>query len=304
MGRGGPAIHLKDEATRQHARRALFQAVHETLTRAGLSDAVEIDSAFLGFTGISEPGTEAARTYCKVAQEQFSIRQIAIDHDARTALAGAIPTMEGVIAIAGTGSIAFGTNAHGESARAGGWGYLLGDPGSAYEIGRQALAAVGEAHDETGPATALTPLVLQALGIPHAGLITRAVYQDPSPKLRIASLSPVVTQAAGQGDIVARSIFEESGRRLGILAGAVARRLRLPELSCSFSATGGVMQAGELIWRPYRESLHAQFPGAQVVAPEFPPVVGALLLALKQGGVLVSEEVLGQTARSIAGKSS
>ncbi len=295
-GRGGPAIHLKDAATRQHARRALFEAVHEALTRAGLSDSAAIESAFLGFTGISGSGTEAARTYCEVVQEQFSIGQIGIDHDACTALAGAIPSMVGVIAIAGTGSIAFGMNALGERARAGGWGYLLGDPGSAYEMGREAIAAVGEAHDGTGPPTSLTLLVLQALGIDEPGLITRAVYQDPSPKLRIASVSPVVSRAAETGDAVAKSILDAGGRKLGLMAGAVALRLRPAEPNWVFSAAGGVMQAGELIWRPYRVSLQAQFPASQIVAPEFSPLVGALLLALKQSGVNASRRVREQIA--------
>lgn len=128
-----------------------------------------------------------------------------------------------------TGSIAFGVNSAGESARAGGWGYLLGDSGSAYEIGRRALAAVGAAHDGTGPATALTTLVLQTLGTADAELITRAVYEDASPpKLRIAG---------------------------------------------------------------YREGLRTRFPAARVLAPEFPPLAGALLLALKGGRVAISAEV-------------
>ena len=160
VGRGGPAIHLKDGATREHARRVLYEAIHGALGKAGLPDTTEIACAFLGFSGVSGPEAPAAKTYCEVVQEQFAVRSIFIDHDARTALAGAIPSMTGVIAIAGTGSIAFAMNARGASARAGGWGYLLGDPGSAYEIGRQALAAVALAHDGAGPSTMLSSLLV------------------------------------------------------------------------------------------------------------------------------------------------
>jgi N-acetylglucosamine kinase-like BadF-type ATPase len=221
-GAGGPAIHLKDEETREHARRALYESIHAALREAGLPDLTEIESAFLGFTGVSGSETPPARTYCELTQEQFRIKSVAIDHDARSALAGAIPSMIGVIVIAGTGSIAFGMNASGESARAGGWGYLLGDQGSAYEIGRQALIAVGEAADGIGPKTVLTSLILEALKIPDTAAITQAIYRDRVPKLRMAAMSAVVTQAAEAGDEVARKIFLEGGKRLGANCGSAA----------------------------------------------------------------------------------
>ena len=283
-GRGGPAIHLKDGATREHARGALYAAIHQALRQAGLVDATEIACAFLGFSGVSGPEASAAKTYCEVVQEQFEVRSIFIDHDARTALAGAIPSMTGVIAIAGTGSIAFAMNAEGASARAGGWGYLLGDPGSAYEIGRQALAAVALAHDCGGPATLLSSLLLQALDIHNATEITQAVYRDASPKLRIAGVCSTVAAAAASGDKMAVSIFEEAGRGLGSMACAAARKLTPPP-SLNFSGVGGVFESGELLWRPYREFVLTEYPQAQVVAPAFPPLVGALILAFQKGGV-------------------
>lgn len=296
-GRGGPAIHLKDGATRQHAREALYEAIHEALAQAGFSDATEMEHAFLGFSGVSGPEAPAAKTYCEVVQEQFAVRKISIDHDARTALAGAIPSMSGVIVIAGTGSIAFAMNASGESARAGGWGYLLGDPGSAYEIGRQALAAVALEHDGARPVTRLSSLLLQALDIHDAAEITQAVYRDVSPKLRIASVCSTVAAAAMSGDAVAAKIFEEAGRGLGVMACAAARKLKVPP-SLTFSGVGGVFQSGDLLWRPYREFVLSQHSAARVMAPAFPPLVGAVMLAFRHGEVTVSPELLQRLSRS------
>jgi len=284
VGRGGPAIHLKDGATREHALRVTYEAIHAALQRAGLPDTTEIASAFLGFSGVSGPGAPAAKTYCEVVQEQFVVQSIFIDHDAQTALAGAIPSMTGVVAIAGTGSIAFAMNASGASARAGGWGYLLGDPGSAYEIGRQALAAVALAHDGAGPATMLSSLLLQALNIRDATEITQVVYRDASPKLRIASVCPTVAIVAASGDAVALSIFEEAGLGLGSMACAAVRKLTPPP-SLTFSGVGGVFDAGELLWKPYRRFVLTRYPQAQVVTPAFPPLVGALMLAFRKGGI-------------------
>jgi N-acetylglucosamine kinase len=290
-GRGGPAIHLKDGATREHAQRVLYEAVHQALRQAGLPDATEIASAFLGFSGVSGPEAPAAKTYCEVVQEQFVVQSIFIDHDAQTALAGAIPSMTGVVAIAGTGSIAFAMNASGASARSGGWGYLLGDPGSAYEIGRRALAAVALAHDGAGPATVLSSLLLQALNIQDAAEITQVVYRDASPKLRIASVCPTVAATAASGDAVALSIFEEAGNGLGSMACAAVRKLKPPP-SLTFSGVGGVFDAGELLWKPYRRFVLTEYPSAQVVTPAFPPLVGALMLALRKGGVESPQECL------------
>lgn len=283
-GRGGPAIHLRDGATREHAHKVLYGAIHQALRQAGLPDATGIACAFLGFSGVSGPDAPAARTYCEVVQEQFAVQSIFIDHDAQTALAGAIPSMKGVVAIAGTGSIAFAMNASGASARAGGWGYLLGDPGSAYEIGRQALSAVALAHDGAGPATVLSSLLLQALNIRDAAEITQVVYRDASPKLRIASVCPTVASAAASGDLVALSIFDDAGRGLGSMACAAVRKLTPPP-SLTFSGVGGVFKAGELLWKPYRRFVLNEYPQAQVVTPAFPPLVGALVLALRKGGI-------------------
>ena len=287
-GSGGPAIHLKDGATREHARRALHEAIHQALGQAGLSDATEIACAFLGFSGVAGPEAPAAKTYCEVVQEQFAVRSIFIDHDARTALAGAIPSMTGVIAIAGTGSIAFAMNASGASARAGGWGYLLGDPGSAYEIGRQALAAVALAHDGAGPPTLLSSVLLQALHVHDPADITQVVYRDASPKLRIADVSPMVAAAAASGDKVAKGIFDEAGRGLGRMACTAIRKLT-PLPSLTFSGVGGVFESGELLWKPYREFVVTEWSRAQVVAPEHPPLLGALILAFQKSGLDTSQ---------------
>jgi glucosamine kinase len=291
VGAGGPAIHLKDEKTRQHASQALYECIQAALTEAGISGETEFESAFLGFTGVSGPDGPAAKSYAEVTLAQFRIRCLAVDHDARSALAGAIPSMAGVIVIAGTGSIAFGMDESGESARSGGWGYLLGDQGSAYEIGRQALIAVGKAHDGMGPQTSLTRLVLEALQIEDPAQITQ-IYRDLIPKLRIAAMSAVAAQAAEAGDSIACEIFSEGGRQLGEMACAVARKLQMTESRLVFSAVGGVFQAGQLLWKPYRQCVLAHYPAARVMLPVFPPLGGALILALKQAGISVSAKLL------------
>lgn len=292
VGEGGPCIHLKDEDAREHARKVLYKAIHQALVAAGLSDTMEIESAFVGITGVSGPQAPAAITYREGVLGQFRIKLISIDHDARVALAGAIPTMIGVIAIAGTGSIAFGMNANGESARAGGWGYLLGDPGSAYEMGRQALIAICGEQDGTGPPTALTPRVLELLGIKTADLIPQVIYRDPAPKLRFASICKLITEVAEAGDPLASGIFSQGAKSLARMTCAVIRKLGMSDAPLCVSGSGGVFQSGELIWKPYREEVLAHYPEASVIRPRFNPLHGSLLLALKQAGIALNPDLM------------
>ena len=135
----------------------------------------------------------------------------------------------------------------------------------------------------------LSSLLLQTLNIQDAAEITQVVYRDTSPKLRIATVCPTVATAAASGDLVALSIFGEAGCGLGRMACAAARKLK-PPAAFTFSGVGGVFESGELLWRPYREFVLSEYPQGQVVRPAFPPLVGALILALRKEGLDIEQE--------------
>ena len=116
--------------------------------------------------------------------------RILVTNDALIALVAGAGVGPGVVVIAGTGSIAYGRNAHDEAARAGGWGYILADEGSGFWIGRQALRAVVRAADGRGPATALTPLVLEFFGVTRAEQLVREVYRHLPQAQRHRALRP------------------------------------------------------------------------------------------------------------------
>jgi len=297
-GNGGPAIHFKDDEARRTVSASLHESLQGAFNQAGLSSKPGIESVFLGISGVNGPDTRAAAIYRELTSEQLNAKLIRVDIDARIALAGAIPSMVGVVVIAGTGSIAFGMNEQGESARAGGWGYLLGDVGGAYEIGRQALVAVGRYHDGLGPETALTALTLEFMKVQEISEIT-SIYQDPHPKLRIAGMCALAAQAALEGDSVARDLFLRGGRGLGELACVVSRKLRLGAHSLVVSGVGGVFQSVELIWKPFREQVLKQYPGATIARPVFSPLVGALLLAYRNGGIDLSPSLQSQLEASL-----
>jgi N-acetylglucosamine kinase-like BadF-type ATPase len=183
------------------------------------------------------------------------------------------------VIISGTGSIAYGRDSRGRAARAGGWGSVLSDEGSAYWIGHQALRAVMRQADGRGPATELTPLVLASFGRARAEDLVRDVYASDFEPSAMASLASVVQQAADAEDVVARSIIDAGARELGIAAGSVADQLGLA--ACRVILSGGVFRAVPLMIAAVTDRLRLRWPDDCVRLLDVEPAVGAVRLALR-----------------------
>jgi N-acetylglucosamine kinase-like BadF-type ATPase len=200
---------------------------------------------------------------------------------ALTAGAGAGP---GIVVICGTGSICYGRNEQGHAARSGGWGYILGDEGSGYWIGRRALAAVVRHADGRGPATTLAPRILQHFrvrGVPD--LVQEVHLRDPR-RHRVASVANSVQAACDDGDVVAREIVDRACDELVNAAGSVAERLAMRGSVFPLVLAGGVLRGLPVL----REQLLARLPD---VAPRSQPsllteepAVGAVRLAMAEAG--------------------
>jgi N-acetylglucosamine kinase-like BadF-type ATPase len=131
--------------------------------------------------------------------------------------------------VCGTGSIAWGRNAAGEIARAGGWGWHLADEGSGFWIGEQAMRAVMRAYDGRGPATSLVEALSEHFGLSQTEGLVRSVYDREYPRQEVALFSVRVAAAASAGDEVAREILTTAASELVLAARTVVRRLRLEE---------------------------------------------------------------------------
>lgn len=229
-----------------------------------------------------------------------------IVEDSLAALAAAHEGKDGIVIIAGTGSNCLGTY-RGKVTKAGGWGYLIGDEGSAYDISRRALNAVFRAYDGRGPETTITSLILSRLsswkdrpGDEYSppqescgsdGRFSRCLPRPGSAKLgppdilrlihemsrnELASMAPLVMQAAEEGDAVARSILVSCARNLVEMAVAVAGKLGLnpPVVALVGGALGNPLYASFV-----EEELSRALPGAALRKPRHPPSVGAAILA-------------------------
>jgi N-acetylglucosamine kinase-like BadF-type ATPase len=219
--------------------------------------------------------------------------RLLVTHDAATALAGATAAGRGIVVIAGTGSIAFGRNAAGRSARAGGWGHIFGDEAGAFDIARQAARAALRMEEGWGPPTALRQALLEATSARSANEALHDFYSPAWPRSRVATLAPLVDAAAINGDAVALRILDAAAQDLALLAAAVRGQLWQPSDAVNLAYVGGVFQSGRLLER-FR--ILAEFEeGNHCHPPNHGPAEGALLEAYRSEGL--NPELIGPRAR-------
>jgi N-acetylglucosamine kinase-like BadF-type ATPase len=287
-GTGGPSNPLTvgtDEAAK-----AIAEAIQEASMCCGVE---RFRVACMGVAGTDRPsGREALRSRLS----SLGAYSLSIVSDAEAALAGATGCGPGVVVVAGTGSIAFGVNGRGETARAGGWGWRLGDEGSGYDIGRRALTAALRAHDGRTRPTSLTGKLEAAIGLEDMSELIDLVYVEGLGTIEVASLAALVGEAAGEGDAEAIRILEEAGVELGLAASSVVRRLCLE--GEVVVPTGGVFNLGEPLRSSFERALMRDAPGCRIEEPRFEPAVGSALLALRDLGVEIDEALLGRVRAS------
>jgi N-acetylglucosamine kinase-like BadF-type ATPase len=278
----GPCNHVSAGEARAKFLRVMGECVAQAAGRAGMEAGQQhFRAACLGMSG--GPDDKAA-----LLKELISTDDMLVTHDGRIALSGAMNGGPGMIVIAGTGSIVFGESATGESARAGGWGYVYGDEGGAFDIARQAVRAVLREHEGWGAHTALTPALLEATETREANELVHRLYTPKWPRSRVAGLAQVVDQVAESGDPVAIDLMNSAAQHLALLAAAVRRQLfREGELS-KLAWIGGVFGSSVLLNR-FRMLIELE-GSVSAGPPQHAPVVGALLLAYRTAGVSVAAD--------------
>jgi glucosamine kinase len=289
-GQGGPSNHLDEPGGRERLAGSLrasilgaFAASHRPVS--------PLRAACCGMTG-------GERFVAEALVGIVPIERLQVEYDFVTALAGALAGEPGVILIAGTGSIAFGMDAAGRRVRVGGWGYLLGDEGSGYDLGRQAFAAAARAEDGRGPETALLEAVVAHFGRACLWDVRQAIYAGEITRPEIAGLARVVSACAVGGDVVARRLLARAGEELAEAAAAVLRRLDMSDVPAMVSGVGGVFRAGLALRKPLLARLAALAPLARWQEALYPPIVGGALLALRAAGVNVDAAVREELARA------
>jgi N-acetylglucosamine kinase len=265
---GGANLYLQGE-----------QAVEETLrgVLAELSSRGAIAAVCVGMAGVDRP-EERERVEAMLRRLGVAA-PVRVANDAAIALHAGAPEGYGIVVISGTGSIAYGVDPAGHTARAGGWGELLGDEGSAVWLGRVALRKSVRGVDGRGPRTSLSNKFAQHLGLEvPAGLLAWVQDENTTFRDRIATILPLLQEAFDEGDKGAYEVVDEAAEHLARSARVVANQLMLPSTFPVVLAGGAFRGCPSLVDR-FVERL--ELPRARVVHLDAEPATGAVRLALE-----------------------
>lgn len=248
--------------------------------RAKIPPDEKVLSIYCGLAGVDRP--RMWQDVYEFVQEQWPGVLVGLGHDAMPALVCASGSMEGVVLIGGTGAFAFGINEAGEQGRVGGWGYLLGDEGSGYDIGRRALQAVMRRYDYRGQDTLLVQKVMEKYRIPTLDELVPIVYSKDFTRDQIAGVAGLVFETAAQGDEISLQLLIQAADELYGLVDVLLKRLPFPrERRIKVVLIGGLFHEGSPLIEMIRRRLHDR---AEVVRMTRPPVVGSVILAQQLSG--------------------
>lgn len=256
------------------ARESLQQGAQRACAAAGITPQ-QIAGTCVGGSGAGHPELAAM---VKRALAEILPAPIDVVGDMQTALEAAFDTGPGVIVNAGTGSFAYGRNDEGKTMRAGGFGFAIGDEGSAQWIGRSAVNLFLRASDRIDgiAETPLAKALFKAWGVSSLADLSRAANSVPPPNF--AALSPAIFAS---DDEVATQVLTAAGRELSALAGVVIGRLFAKDHAAPVpvAMTGGVFRHASRVREVFYNEFHRLEPRAEINPQVVDPVEGALRMA-------------------------
>jgi len=292
LGTGRAGCGNFQSTGRKAAQEEIRRSIEEAVRAAGIRS----EGIAVAFYGIS--GADRAKDFATVREMLEPInpaRRMYVENDTIIALRAGTVDGVGVGLISGTGTNAVGLNRQGKRKQVGGWGSpFLGDYGSAHDIAATGLWKAQRGHDGRGEKTILYDLFLEALGLEELVDICEWNFFDSYRPFDVATLAPVVFDAARQGDSVAVGILAKAGRSIGRAALAVLRDLFGPEENIPVVLGGSVFQKGNhpAMIEPLKGLVAQEYPGATFVLLDMDPVLGALFYAFDKFYGEVREPIL------------
>jgi N-acetylglucosamine kinase-like BadF-type ATPase len=250
--------------------KVIFQVIE------ALDPPAAVDAICLGIAGADRPAS--LELMVGVLGRLGFRHHVRVTSDAMIALAAGAPDAVGVVIVAGTGSVAFGRDGE-RTARAGGWGYLLGDEASAYWLGLTAVRQGIRGLDGRGPQSTLYERIRRRLGVATPQDLADWFYTQATPRTAVAELAGVVEEAAEEGDAGAEAILDLATDHLARAATAVARQLAFPGDFPLILAGGTFRACPSLV---PRLAARVDLPGARIERLRVEPEQGAVTLALQE----------------------
>lgn len=288
-GRGGSCNYqgIGREAAGREIRLAIQTAFAEwqkTQQKPASADMdIEVECAVFGLAGLDtayDRGILIELVREVLGQLRLKVKHLIVENDGFAALLGATGGKPGILVIAGTGSIVYGINDRGMTARAGGWGHRVGDEGSGYWIGKQAIVSILKAEDGRGAKSQLEELLLSHFRFAAPEALFNWVYSSDYAVEKVGELSRLVSTAAARGDTEAQHILNRAGRELFLGAKAVIDKLDVRQSKLKVILQGGVLQHNEWVRRVLMEQLLQYAPFAAADSVENEPILGVIAMGL------------------------
>ena len=277
----GPAYYL--EIGLDALREMLTRGIQATLHGAAVPEE-QLTYAFLGLPAYGEDRS-LLPTLDALPAAALPHRRYRCGNDMVCGWAGALAGADGINIVAGTGSIVYGEY-QGRSARAGGWGELFSDEGSAYWLAREGLRLFSRMSDGRTPRAALYERVRKQFQLDYDLDLCAAIYgKSAAQRSEFAQLSKLVAEAAGEGDAEALALFAQAAREMAQMLDAVHAALEIPgSTAVPVSCSGGLFQLGGLLLKPLAAELQQRSADYRLVSACLPPHVGAAIHAARLSG--------------------
>ncbi len=256
----------------------LRRLIEDACTACGRSVS-EIAAGCIGSAGLSRPPERAlfSAAFAELLGTGVPVR---LCDDSEILLVGGVGELQGVCLVAGTGSIAFGRLSDGRTARAGGLGWRLGDEGSAWWIGQQAVCRTLRSYETRDIPTGMMAGLLRHFQVQESWELIPLFNGKSLDKAAIAAAAPLVTVAAKQGDALALDILRQAAEELYALVSSVVNHLP-PLAESRLVCAGGVMEHDEIVGVELRRILSDKMPDMKWSVPEGTALDGALILAME-----------------------
>lgn len=295
-GFGGALDHGNLPEGRRRLKTAITESVNNALQKAGLSkiEKIRFASVHCGLTGGADYKDEIIR-------EIIDAEKLVVGHDALTALFGATGGQSGIVVIAGTGSIVFGINEQGKTARAGGLGYIFSDEGSGFWLALETIKFAIKEQDGVISDCGLRDSVLDFFKVGEVRELTNAFYNDNISRDKIASFAETISLKAENGNEFLKNLIKSGADRLVENVKGASKNLEFGNKIFKVSAVGGMFQS-RLMKSFFVEILKEKIPNAEYCEPKFPPPIGALFLAYLNSSIEINERILTNLENSYVSK--
>ena len=290
---GGPILHLASRNSDRQFDESIEGLLHMLWEGAGIKPR-PLKAIALGLTGVTRASPEAERAG-ELARNLVQAEIIPVSSDAFAALKGAHAGKPGVIVISGTGMVAMGIDVHARVGRCGGWGWVLGDEGSAFAIGRSGLRAALNAYDGSSAQTILMDLFLEYFQVARMPDIKRIYMASEFGARDFGRLAAVVSTAAGKGDKVALGIIEDNCASLARSVLTLVSKLDFGGQEVPVAPIGGAFEHIHGLRDGFERQILNQAQLLPVVSPRFPPEIGALIIALESCGADLDRAIVNIT---------